>query len=104
MIRQGLVPVATLSGAWRAGIVAELRSRDTWTAGGADKAVEQMETAEAKTEQSKDRRAADEFDARAADAFRSMQYAKGERVSLRDIQRGRRGRPLDAKPVQIALS
>lgn len=102
MIRLGLVPVATLSGAWRPGIVAELRGRDLWAAGGADAAVETMEAAEAQKSQQTERSASDEFDARAADAFRSMQYAKGERLSLRDINRGRRGRPLDPQRVQVA--
>jgi hypothetical protein len=103
MIAYGCVPVATLSGAWRPSIIAELRSRDIWAQGGADAVVDRLEEGEQRVEQRKDAVAHDELDQRNADAFKIIKAAKGERLSLRDINRGRVGRPVNPNPVSVPV-
>lgn len=89
MIRHYVVPVASID-RFHPQIVAELRSRDLWLKENRD-ATDQLEAAEATAEQRAQRRQDDELAQIAGDAFRQVQYAKGERISLRDLQRGRTG-------------
>lgn len=94
MIKHGVIPISTLSGRWKPAIVAELASRDIWAAHpDAQTAVDIVEQrlvdSAARVEARRDAEGADELDQRSADAYKFIQYTKGERVGLRDINRGR---------------
>jgi len=68
-----------LHGNWSLNILADLKDRDTWAAGGGEKYVDKLEAQEQKV--AADRRTAmiDDLGHRAADAWRSLQARTGKR-------------------------
>jgi hypothetical protein len=90
MIRHYCIPVATLY-RFDTKIVAELKSRDLWDPANQDY-VDKLEARETVAEEKLDTERGNDLLDTAADAYRGLKVIKGERVSLRDINRGRQGR------------
>lgn len=61
------------------GLLAELRARDTWATGGADKLTDRLEAAERATEDRDRATLHDNIEHRARDAWRSLQARTGQR-------------------------
>lgn len=103
MINYGVVPVAAMT-RWSIQsdkIIRDLMARDTWRVFGkpvldahdaqkaTDMVIARLDAQERAVNDEDDRRGADMLDAAGSDAFRSLQHRKGERVSMREIERGR---------------
>lgn len=84
LVAEKLVPVTDIypKPHWGPLILAELRARDIWAAGGADKACDRLEAQEAAREASLDRSMQDELDRRNTSAYFGLQSRQGERVFL----------------------
>lgn len=71
--------VGNVHGAWSPAILADLKSRDMWAAGGADKYIEKLEADEKKVRDNKRKKVLDDMDHRARDAWKSYQARTGQR-------------------------
>ena len=85
MINHKLVPVTDIypKPHWGPLILDELRRRDIWAAGGAEKAADQLEANEAAKDAALDRAMQDELDARNSSAYFGLQGRQGERAFVR---------------------
>lgn len=84
MIQHGLVPVSTLT-TWSVSsdkIIRDLMARDTWRHGGAAKVSAQLESQEEQATLAQRARTQQGLLEAGGDAFRSLQYRTGTRVSL----------------------
>lgn len=110
MIQYGVVPVTSLV-RWSIQsdkVIRDLMARDTWRVFGkpvldahdaqkaTDMVIDRLDAADAAVKAEDDRRGDDMIDAAGSDAFRSLQHRKGERVSMREVNRGRG--PADPRP------
>lgn len=80
------VPVGYLnfSGNWTIdSLLADLKARDVWAHGGADKVIAIVEDAEADAEIKRHRELRDNMDHRARDAYRSLKARTGQRVTVK---------------------
>jgi hypothetical protein len=66
-------------GTWSPGIIQQLKDRDIWAAGGADKYIANIEEAEAKEVRNKRKQLLDNIEHRAGDAWRSYTARTGQR-------------------------
>jgi hypothetical protein len=82
-LSHGLVPVSLIfrtGSTWSIdNIIADLKSRDIWAQGGADKVADNLEAAEAKEEAAKKAAIRDDMYNRSGDAWRSYQARTGQR-------------------------
>lgn len=79
------VPVGYLnfSGNWTIdSLLADLKARDIWAMGGADKTIRIVEDAEATAEIKRRRELRDNMNHRAGDAYRSLKARTGQRVTV----------------------
>lgn len=75
-----LTPLATMwSAGWVSQLLQELKARDIWAAGGAEKFIQIVEDAEAAAEIRKHKALHSDFEHRARDAWRSLQARTGQR-------------------------
>lgn len=82
LIEHKLLPVTDIypNPHWGPLILNELRARDIWAAGGADKAADRLESQERDREARLDRQMQDELDRRSTSAYFGLQQRLGERV------------------------
>lgn len=92
MIKFGCVPIAPVY-PWAihsTAIIRDLRARDTWVNGGANKVVDMLEAAEKKTRDYDQAQADADIDERSASAFRAVKYGRPVQVDYghrRDARR-----------------
>lgn len=93
MARHGLIPVACFGGhlTWGSHVLQWLSDRDLWKHGGAKKAVEGIEERENALEVAAQKALTAENQARARSMWRTYHTRAGSRLSLNDINRGRKG-------------
>lgn len=68
-----------IHGTWSPAIIADLKSRDTWAAGGGYAFADKLDAQDAKDREKKARDLADSMEHRARDAYRSLQARTGQR-------------------------
>jgi len=71
--------VGHVHGTWSPTIIADLKARDMWSAGGADQYIANLENQEQQQEQAKRKSLLNDIDHRARDAWRSLQARTGQR-------------------------
>lgn len=104
-INLGVVPMSTVL-PWAIQsdkIIRDLAARDLWAQGGSEKALDRLEAAERADLVRQQRRDDADLDAVNSEAFRSLQTRKGERISMTDVQRGRRGSTQTPNRVRFAM-
>lgn len=71
--------VGNIHGTWSPAIIADLKSRDTWAAGGGDKHADKLDEADRKAAEKRRTDLSSDMEHRARDAWRSLQARTGQR-------------------------
>lgn len=111
MIQHGLVPISSVM-PWAitsTKILRDLKARDLWANGakderGLERLLDDIDESENVAAVQAERQAAQELDHRNADGYRYMKAMLGERISINEADRGRRGKTAGTDRTRVAIA